>query len=82
MQITSGNAGSRNPENRIQNEAMYPRTTPAAPTALNHKCLDARPFLVTHQTTDNGSLLKSYLQSDTTPLLCQYLLGEPLVAAA
>jgi hypothetical protein len=75
VQITPGNAGSRNPENPIHNKAMIPRTTP---TAHTHKWLKASPFLVTHQTTDHCSLLKSYLESDTTPFgnpLCQHILA-------
>ena len=77
VQITPGNAGSRNPENPIQNKAMIPRATATARTPLNHEWRKTRPFLVAHQTPDHGSLPKSHLESELTPLgnpLCQHLL--------
>lgn len=77
MQIAPGNARPRNPKYPIQNEAIIPRTPPAARTLLNHERFNASPFLVTHQTPDHGSLLKSYCESETTPFghpLCQHLL--------
>ena len=79
VQITPGNAGSRNPENPIQNKAMIPRATATARTPLNHEWRKTRPFLVAHQTPDHGSLPKSHLESELTPLgnpLCQHLLDQ------
>ena len=75
VRITSGDAGSRNPENPIQNKAMIPRTTP---TALNFKWLKACQFVVTQQTRGHSSLLKRHLELDTTPFrshLCRYILS-------
>lgn len=74
VQARSGNAGSRNPENHIQNEAMGLR-----PITNDSMQGNFSSFI---KPLNHGSLLKSYLGSDTTPLLCQYLLGELLVAAA
>ena len=77
MQVAPGNAGSRNPENPIQNKAMISRTAPAPRTALDHEGLKTGPFLVAHQSPDQDSLPKSHLESDTRPLgnpLCQHFL--------
>jgi len=63
MQIAPGNARPRYPEYSIQNKPVVLRPTPAARSALNHKWLQASPFLITHQTPDHGSLLKSYPES-------------------
>ena len=78
MQVAPGNAGSRNPENPIQNKAMISRTAPAPRTALDHEGLKTGPFLVAHQSPDQDSLPKSHLESDTRPLgnpLCQHFLA-------
>jgi hypothetical protein len=47
MQIAPRDPCPRNPENPIQNKAMVPRATPAPGASLDHKRLQARPFLIT-----------------------------------
>ena len=77
MQVAPGNAGSRNPENPIQNKAVIPWTPPTAGTTLDHERLKTGPFLVAHQSSDQDSLPKSHLESDTAAFgnpLCQHFL--------
>ena len=69
VQVAPGNAGSRDPENSIQNKPMIPRTPPATRAAFNHERLKTRPFLVAHQTPDQSGLPKSHLDDVDAPAL-------------